>query len=639
MTFKRYGGLGRVQSKSRDTKKKKRDWTQPAHLGKGDWHTLKEIKRLHRLNQMREAMSVAMDSDTIVREEIPPQVWLDMGGKLTSTGMEKLRKSKMKKQQSGDEPKIKRGKKASLVDTIEESVKLLRRFKNMIGKTVPSSRLLSFIKSLQRSIHERRIRKSDRYASEIEVAQKIAVQAYQRNSGKNVEVKAPSAFADRLAEISKSEKVRPSVSFLKRFVGLIGKPWHEVIKPLRKLIAALEFMIERKMITESDPYYAKVRDAQRAMQRANAGRERVTVPNATLNGLNGIIDREGHVGSADLAGLDYSDDEDEQVQESKIKLTTAKQAAEKEYDKLPFDGFYEKLVAQPERNFWMVVYGLPFQGKTTFSIGFAKYLAENMGNVLYVSAEQYDSEGLRQVIHSVGAADLTQLHFAPSLDSVESLAPYDCIFIDSANAANMSVDEMVDLREENEGKAFITILQSTKAGDFRGDQRWRHTPSIVIKIHDRKAVVEKNQYRASGLISLPLPKLVRQEKPITVDETLEGHKKGNRETLVVACGYRISIFGLQKIFKETPESMQRMLKSTPEKVTKRLARMVQGFTELRGARVQVENFQMVDADTNDYVHGILFFHCNVRGRLGELKKLIDEWGGTMFVAMQEVPWE
>lgn len=43
---------------------------------------------------MEEAMSAARSTDTIVREEIPPQIWLDIGGTLTPTGLEKLRKSK-----------------------------------------------------------------------------------------------------------------------------------------------------------------------------------------------------------------------------------------------------------------------------------------------------------------------------------------------------------------------------------------------------------------------------------------------------------------------------------------------------------------------------------------------------------------
>jgi hypothetical protein len=183
-----------------------------------------------------------------------------------------------------------------LVDTIDEQVKLLRRFRNLAGKKIPVSRLLTFIKALQRAIHERRLRKSDRYASEIDQAQRLAIQTYQRSFGANVEMKVPNALLERVSEISKSQKVRPSVAFLKRFVSFVGKPYHEIIKRLRKLHENLTFMFERGMIPQNDPYIKKVKEAERAIINALKNRERITIPAATLNGLNGIIAEEDAAG-------------------------------------------------------------------------------------------------------------------------------------------------------------------------------------------------------------------------------------------------------------------------------------------------------------------------------------------------------
>lgn len=73
------------------------DWTEPAHLEKRDRAVLKKIQRFHKQGLMDQAMIVAQNTDTIVREEIPPQVWIDMGGSLTKTGMEKLQQSRKKK--------------------------------------------------------------------------------------------------------------------------------------------------------------------------------------------------------------------------------------------------------------------------------------------------------------------------------------------------------------------------------------------------------------------------------------------------------------------------------------------------------------------------------------------------------------
>jgi len=76
--------------------KKTPDWTEPSHLNKSDHAVLKEINRLYKAKKYKEAMSRAMDSDTIVREEIPGDIWKKMGGQLTKTGEEKLKAMKQK---------------------------------------------------------------------------------------------------------------------------------------------------------------------------------------------------------------------------------------------------------------------------------------------------------------------------------------------------------------------------------------------------------------------------------------------------------------------------------------------------------------------------------------------------------------
>ncbi|MES2565543.1 MAG: hypothetical protein V4565_01675 [Bacteroidota bacterium] len=95
-----------------DTMKKKatktEDWTEPEHLNKSDHAVLKEINRLYIAKKYKEAMNRAMETDTIVREEIPGDIWKKMGGQLTKTGEERL-KAKHSKASSemvkGEKPK------------------------------------------------------------------------------------------------------------------------------------------------------------------------------------------------------------------------------------------------------------------------------------------------------------------------------------------------------------------------------------------------------------------------------------------------------------------------------------------------------------------------------------------------------
>lgn len=72
------------------------EWTTPKHLNPSDHFRLKRIFDLHKIGQMSEAMEYAMYScDTTIREEIPPQIWLDLGGQLTTAGKEKLKLQKV----------------------------------------------------------------------------------------------------------------------------------------------------------------------------------------------------------------------------------------------------------------------------------------------------------------------------------------------------------------------------------------------------------------------------------------------------------------------------------------------------------------------------------------------------------------
>jgi hypothetical protein len=78
-----------------DTMKKKttktKDWTEPEWLGEADWRNLKIIKKYYDQGKYKEAMNHAMDCDTVIREEIPGDIWKKMGGQLTKTGEEKLK--------------------------------------------------------------------------------------------------------------------------------------------------------------------------------------------------------------------------------------------------------------------------------------------------------------------------------------------------------------------------------------------------------------------------------------------------------------------------------------------------------------------------------------------------------------------
>lgn len=80
-----------------DTMKKKenqeQDWTNHPELHSIERSHLIRIKNLYEEGNMKEAMRQAAFLETYLREMIPPKVWVEMGGELTPSGMEKLRLS------------------------------------------------------------------------------------------------------------------------------------------------------------------------------------------------------------------------------------------------------------------------------------------------------------------------------------------------------------------------------------------------------------------------------------------------------------------------------------------------------------------------------------------------------------------
>ena len=65
-------------------------WTMPEHLNDKDHKELKRVYELYKENKFELALNFASDLDTIVRDEIPLDIWKEIGGTLTPSGEEEL---------------------------------------------------------------------------------------------------------------------------------------------------------------------------------------------------------------------------------------------------------------------------------------------------------------------------------------------------------------------------------------------------------------------------------------------------------------------------------------------------------------------------------------------------------------------
>lgn len=177
-----------------------------------------------------------------------------------------------------------------------------------------------------------------------------------------------------------------------------------------------------------------------------------------------------------------------------------------DYEKHNLGSPWVEFIGMPSRNFHALVSGKPKGGKSTMCIKLADYLSR-FGRVLYIAAEEGFSATLQQKINDFSTED-SQVDFANfrEYDPIKSaVRGYDFVFIDSVNKAKITVDELEEIKKKNPQTAFITILQSTKDGNFRGSQEFGHDCDIIIKV-DNGIATQQGRFHAESEMIIFNPK-------------------------------------------------------------------------------------------------------------------------------------
>lgn len=191
----------------------------------------------------------------------------------------------------------------------------------------------------------------------------------------------------------------------------------------------------------------------------------------------------------------------EQIQ-SNSKLISSRELRDMNYKCLNFQGRWKDFFGLPAIVFHLAVHGKPGEGKSTFCIQFADYLAKNFGKVVYVSGEEGFSKTLRDKVVN-NKIDNPYLFFADisSYDQIKNEIEnnkFHFIFIDSLDTLRIDAVKLRELREHYPQSAFITISQSTKDGKMRGSQEIIHDTDIAAKVEDGMAITTKNRYHPRG---------------------------------------------------------------------------------------------------------------------------------------------
>jgi len=168
-------------------------------------------------------------------------------------------------------------------------------------------------------------------------------------------------------------------------------------------------------------------------------------------------------------------------------IMNASDLLEYKYDCYTFSGKYGEFFGNPSKNFHLMVFGRPKNGKSIFTVQFAKYLS-TLGKVLYIASEEGFSATLQQKIREFGMAnpnlDFGNFRDYEQIRDVLANNHYQFVVIDSINFINLEPEDVEVLKAENPGTAFITIQQATKGGQFRGSQQFAHNCDMIVEIVD-----------------------------------------------------------------------------------------------------------------------------------------------------------
>jgi hypothetical protein len=184
------------------------------------------------------------------------------------------------------------------------------------------------------------------------------------------------------------------------------------------------------------------------------------------------------------------------------KIISSKELREISYKCLNFQNKWKDFFGLPAVVFHLAVHGKPGEGKSTFCMQFADYLAKSFGRVVYISGEEGFSKTLQDKV--VNLKINNQHLFFADINSFEQIkadiphSEFHFIFIDSLDTLRIDALRLRELREQYPQSGFITISQSTKDGKMRGSQEIIHDADITVKVEDGTATTTKNRYLIRG---------------------------------------------------------------------------------------------------------------------------------------------
>jgi hypothetical protein len=393
--------------------------------------------------------------------------------------------------------------KVNEVERIDEEVRFIKRYALLDGKTKTQSQILSFLGSVQKAILEKRIRKTSDYATEIKYIQDNLIRVYEKMD-EQVTVKLKKDILDKYLSIAASEKIRPSIAFLKRYIGIQGR--HITKEKAERLLSNMKIAVKKGEISKGDPYAERLNIAYQSLQKfvdVAKPRDTIEIHSSVLNGINDALDGLGCAGKMNCGchGLNGLENEHLSIMPAtnKNRVMNSMDFANLKFENLGFTGKWLDLIGDPAKGFTAMVFGKPKMGKSYLCVDFAGYLARNFGKVLYVAKEEKLDATLQKKLNdkNVKHPNLFVSDFLPA-----DLSAYQYVFLDSVNKLQLEPQDLEQIKTENPGVSFIYVFQTTKEGNFRGANEFQHDVDVVIEIPAKGKAVQFGRFNQGGELDI-----------------------------------------------------------------------------------------------------------------------------------------
>lgn len=290
----------------------------------------------------------------------------------------------------------------------------------------------------------------------------------------------------------------------------IGYTAKEVSKSWREKDRQTKITAIQNRMTQLSQEYRGLKAGAEHIQKTLSGTNPHTIQ--TIRVLNpdytkamyGLASSESDIPSRNPKPLPKNNPQSPPVTFKSDRIIKATELGKLEYKGLHFKGLWWEFFGSPSLNFRILIHGNSGEGKSTFCLWFARYLAENFGRVLYVSAE----EGLNKTFHDKlksCEAEVDNLYILDAGTGDELLEEvgtneFHFIILDSLHDMEIDARKLKLIFERYANTAFVCIDQNNKKGDLLGANEKKHIVDVVVNVKNYTAETTKNRFKVKGMV-------------------------------------------------------------------------------------------------------------------------------------------